>query len=152
MPRIKSPTAAPAARISARSAMLEQKCHIDAPVERVHLIILEPLLCTALNNKYICPCHGDQFINRIDCIPLPSQTAEVTATATVNGFFGRFRCPFQIFSERGGTLRVSYSGPSCAARSPQSAGHPVPPVRQCPEREVHLHPHGCGPILSKLLG
>ena len=43
----------------------------------------------------------DQFTKWVECIPLPSQTAEVTATAAVNEFFFRFGCPFQIFTDQG---------------------------------------------------
>ena len=35
------------------------------------------------------------------CLPLPSQTAEVTAQAVVNDFFSRFGYPFQILSDQG---------------------------------------------------
>ena len=51
----------------------------------------------------------DQFIKLLECIPLPSQTAEVTFMAPVNEFFPRFGCPFQIFTDRGGISRVSFS-------------------------------------------
>ena len=44
---------------------------------------------------------ADQFTKWVECIPLPSQTAEVTATAAVNDFFSRFGCPFQIFTDQG---------------------------------------------------
>ena len=37
----------------------------------------------------------------MEIIPLPSQTAEVTARAAVNEFFSRFGCPFHLFSDQG---------------------------------------------------
>jgi hypothetical protein len=43
----------------------------------------------------------DQFTKWVECIPLPSQTAEVTARAAVNEFFSRFGYPFQVFSDQG---------------------------------------------------
>ncbi|XP_033759516.1 uncharacterized protein K02A2.6-like [Pecten maximus] len=43
----------------------------------------------------------DQFSKRVECIPLPSQTAETTAEAAVNQFFSRFGYPFQIFTDQG---------------------------------------------------
>ena len=38
----------------------------------------------------------DQFNKQVECIPLPSQTAEVTTQAVVNGFFSRFGTSFEI--------------------------------------------------------
>ena len=43
----------------------------------------------------------DQFTKWVECVPLPSQTAEVTAKAVIDGFFSRFWYPFQIFSDQG---------------------------------------------------
>ena len=43
----------------------------------------------------------DQFTKWVECVPLPSQTAEVTAHAAVSEFFCRFGCPFQIFTDQG---------------------------------------------------
>ena len=43
----------------------------------------------------------DQFTKWVECIPLPSQTAEVTARALVNEFCSRFGFPFEIFSDQG---------------------------------------------------
>lgn len=34
-------------------------------------------------------------------MPLPSQTAEVTARAAINDFFSRFGYPFEIFTDKG---------------------------------------------------
>ena len=50
---------------------------------------LGPLPKTPRGNEYVFML-VDQFNNRVECIPLPSQTAEVTAQAVVNGFFSRF--------------------------------------------------------------
>nr|XP_022300865.1 uncharacterized protein LOC111109068 [Crassostrea virginica] len=42
----------------------------------------------------------DQLTKLVECIPLSSQTVEVTDTAAVNDFFSRFGCPFQIFTNQ----------------------------------------------------
>jgi hypothetical protein len=41
----------------------------------------------------------DQFTEWVECVPLPSQKAEVTAKATIDDFFSRFGFPFQIFTD-----------------------------------------------------
>lgn len=43
----------------------------------------------------------DQFTKWVECIALPSQTAEVTARAAVNEFFARFGFSFNIFTDQG---------------------------------------------------
>nr|XP_045589319.1 uncharacterized protein LOC123751269 [Procambarus clarkii] len=43
----------------------------------------------------------DQFTKWIECVPLPSQTAENTARAALDGFFTRFGYPFEIFTDQG---------------------------------------------------
>jgi hypothetical protein len=43
----------------------------------------------------------DHFTKWVECVPLPSKTAEVTASAAVTHFFARFGCPFQIFTDQG---------------------------------------------------
>ena len=74
--------------------------HAGAPMERVHLDLLGPLPVTKRNNSYILMM-VDQFTKWVECIPLPNQTAEVTAQAAVNEFFSRFGFPFQILTDRG---------------------------------------------------
>ena len=71
-----------------------------APVERVHIDFLGPLPKTASGNYYILMM-VDQFTKSVEIIPLPTQTAEVTARAAVNEFFMRFGCPFQLHSVKG---------------------------------------------------
>ncbi|XP_069189857.1 uncharacterized protein [Procambarus clarkii] len=41
------------------------------------------------------------FTKWIECVPLPSQTAEDTARAALDGFFTRFGYPFEIFTDQG---------------------------------------------------
>ena len=43
----------------------------------------------------------DSFTKWVECVPLPSQTAEMTARAAINGFFVRFGYPFEIFTDQG---------------------------------------------------
>jgi transposase InsO family protein len=74
--------------------------HARAHMERVHLDFLGPLPRTAKGNEYILVM-VDQFTKWVECIPLPSLTAEVTARAAVNEFFSRFGCPLQIHTDQG---------------------------------------------------
>ena len=74
--------------------------HSGIPMERVHLDFLGPLPKTKQGNQYILVI-VDQFTKWVECIPLPAQTAEVTARAAVNEFFSRFGCPLQIFTDQG---------------------------------------------------
>ena len=78
-----------------RAEML--KYHAGATMEWVHLDFWDPAPCS---NEYVLAMM-DQFTKWVECIPLPSQTAEVTATAAVNEFFSRFGCPYQISRTRG---------------------------------------------------
>ncbi|MCW4335780.1 MAG: RNase H-like domain-containing protein [Candidatus Thiodiazotropha endolucinida] len=71
-----------------------------APMERVHLDFLGPLPKTQNGNEYILMM-VDQFTKWVECIPLPTQTAEETARAAVDNFFSRFGFPFQVFSDQG---------------------------------------------------
>ncbi|XP_056003459.1 uncharacterized protein LOC130046578 [Ostrea edulis] len=82
----------------ARAEMI--KYHAGAPMERVHLDFLGPLPRTDSGNEYVLVM-VDQFTKWVECVPLPSQTAEVTASAAVNQFFARFGCPFQVFTDQG---------------------------------------------------
>ena len=69
------------------------------PMERVHLDFMGLLPKTKSGNEYILMM--DQFTKWTECIPLPLQTAEVTAQSAVNEFFSRFGYPFEIFSDQG---------------------------------------------------
>lgn len=74
--------------------------HAGAPMERVHIDFLGPLPETSSGNTNILVMI-DQFTKWVEIVPLPSQTAEVTAKAAVNEFFTRFGCPFSIHSDQG---------------------------------------------------
>jgi transposase InsO family protein len=71
-----------------------------APMERVHIDFMGPLPKTPRGNEHILMM-VDQFTKWVECVPLPSQSAEVTARAAVNTFFSRFGCPLQIHSDQG---------------------------------------------------
>jgi hypothetical protein len=57
-------------------------------MERVHLNFIGPLPRTERGNEHILMM-VDQFTKWVECIPLPSQSAEETARAAVNQFFSR---------------------------------------------------------------
>ena len=77
-----------------------QSYQAGAPMERVHLDFLGPLPVTPRGNEYILVM-VDQFTKWMEVVPLPSQTAEVTAKAAIDGFFARFGYPFEIFTDQG---------------------------------------------------
>lgn len=70
------------------------------PMERIHIDFLGPLPKTHQGNEHILMV-VDQFTKWVECIPLPSQTAEVTAKALVDCVFSRFGVPFQLHSDQG---------------------------------------------------
>lgn len=82
----------------ARGEMI--KYHAGLPMERVHLDFLGPLPKSEQGNEYVLMM-VDQFTKWVECIPLPSQTAEETAKAAVNQLFSRFGTPLEIFTDRG---------------------------------------------------
>ncbi len=82
------------------------------PMERVHLDFLGPLPQTAQGNEYVLMM-VDQFTKWVECIALPSQTAEVTAQAAVNQFFARFGCPFKLQTDRGSNFESKLFASVC---------------------------------------
>lgn len=74
--------------------------HAGVPMERVHLDFLGPLPKTKNGNEHILVM-VDQYTKWVECVPLPSQTAEITARAAVDQFFSRFGIPLQIHTDRG---------------------------------------------------
>ena len=71
-----------------------------APMERVHIDFIGPLPKTERGNEH-CLMMVDQFTKWVECVPLPSQIAEVMARAAIDEFFSRFGCPLQLFSDQG---------------------------------------------------
>ena len=70
------------------------------PMERVHIDFIGPLPKTERGNEH-CLVMVDQFTKWVECVPLPSQKAEVTARAAIDEFFSRFGFPLQLFSDQG---------------------------------------------------
>ena len=71
-----------------------------APMERVHIDFLGPLPKTSRGNEHVLMM-VDQFTKWVECIPVPNQSAELTARTAVDHFFSRFGMPFQVFSDQG---------------------------------------------------
>lgn len=97
-----------------KHAKWEMTCyHSGVPMERVHIDFLGPLPRTAQNNQYILMA-VDQFTKWVECIPVPTQTAEETAKAIVNQFFSRFGIPFEILTDRGSNFESALFTELCA--------------------------------------
>ncbi|MEW8546441.1 MAG: DDE-type integrase/transposase/recombinase, partial [Candidatus Thiodiazotropha sp.] len=75
---------------------------------------LGPLPKTERGNEHILMI-VDQFTKWVECIPLPSQSAELTAQAVVNDFFSRFGYPFQILSDQGRNFESKLFSALCEA-------------------------------------
>ncbi|MEW8315842.1 MAG: DDE-type integrase/transposase/recombinase, partial [Candidatus Thiodiazotropha endolucinida] len=91
-----------------------QEYQASAPMERVHLDFLGPLPKTPRGNEHVLMM-VDQFTKWVECVPLPSQTAEVTAKAAVDSFFSRFGYPFQIFTDQGRNFESKLFSALCEA-------------------------------------
>ena len=85
-----------------------------APLERVHIDFLGPLPKTDRGNEHILMI-VDQFTKWVECIPLPNQTAEMTAQAIIRDFFTRFGYPFQILSDQGRNFESKLFSALCEA-------------------------------------
>ena len=73
--------------------------HAGAPMERIHIDFIGPLPKTKRCKEH-CLMMVDQFTKWVECVPLPSKKADVTATAAIEAFFTRFGYPFQIHSDQ----------------------------------------------------
>ena len=80
--------------------------HAGLPMEKVHLDFIGPLPATLRGNHHILVI-VDQFTKWVECIPLPNQTAEVTAKAAIDNFFARFGCAAQIVTDQGTNFESS---------------------------------------------
>ena len=90
----------------ARAEML--KYHAGAPMERVHLDFLGPLPRSARGNVFVLVM-VDQFTKWVECIHLPFQTAEVTATRRAMVSTLLLGAPSRFSWTRGGISRASFS-------------------------------------------
>ena len=61
------------------------------------------------NDEHIFMMAVDQFTKWVECIPLPSQTANEMARAAVREFFSRFGYPSRYLPIRVGILRAASS-------------------------------------------
>lgn len=66
------------------------------------------------NNTYFLMM-VDQFTKWVECIPLPTQSAEVTARAAINEFFSKFGYPLQIFTDQGTNFTIQLFSNICEA-------------------------------------
>ena len=82
------------------------------PMEKVHIDFVGPLPRSRSGNEYILVMI-DQFTRWLECIPLPSQGAEVTARAAVNEFFTRFGYPLKLVSDQGANFESSLFKAMC---------------------------------------
>jgi hypothetical protein len=92
-----------------------------------------PLPLTPRGNEHIVMI-VDHFTKWVECIPLPSQTGEVTARAAVNGFFSRFGFPFEIFSDQGRNFDGKLFTAMCEAVHIHTAR--TTPYRPCANGQV----------------
>ena len=107
--------------------------HAGAPMERVHLDFLGPLPRTERGNGY-CLVMVDQFTKWVECVPLPSQTAEITAQAAVNECFARFGYPFEVFTVQGRNFESKLFTAICELLQIHKAG--TTPYRPSANRQV----------------
>ena len=56
----------------------------------------------------------DQFTKWVECIPLPTQTAEETAWIAVDLFSSRFEYPFLVFSDQGRSFESKLFAELCS--------------------------------------
>jgi transposase InsO family protein len=96
--------------VSTRHPMLSY--HAGSSMELVHLDFIGPLSRTERGNEHILMM-VDQFTKWVECIPLPSQSAEETPRDAVNQFFSRFGCPFQVFIDQGRNFESSLFREMC---------------------------------------
>ncbi|VDI28768.1 Hypothetical predicted protein [Mytilus galloprovincialis] len=83
--------------VSRTMSKIKDKYHWYNMTKDINLFVLS---CDTCNKNKKASRHN-QFTKWTECIPLPSQTAEVTAQAAINEFFTRFGYPFQLFSDQG---------------------------------------------------
>jgi len=86
--------------------------HAGAPLEKVHMDFLGPLPKTKEGNEFVLVL-VDNFTKWVECYPLASQTAEVTARTVVNEFFSRFGYPLEIITDQGRNFESSLFKEMC---------------------------------------
>ena len=101
--------------------------HVERPLQRIAMDILEPLPETEQGNKYILVI-GDYFTKWKETYPLPNMEAMTVARHLVGEFLCRFGIPEQLHSDQG---RNFESGVIKAAG-----------VRKIRTTPYHPHSHG----------
>lgn len=89
-------------------------------MERIHIDFIGPLPKIRNGNQH-CLMMVDQFTKWVECIPLPSQKAGVTAKAAIDRFFSRFGYPLQLFSDQGRNFESDLFEALCKALHIQKA-------------------------------
>ena len=125
-----------------------QEYQTGAPMERVHIGFLGPLPKTPRGNEYVLMM-VDQFTKWVECVPLPSQTAGVTAKAAVDGFFARFGYPFQIFTDQGRNFESKLFTALCEALEIHKAR--TTPYTPSANGQVERYTDGCSQMLHQRL-
>lgn len=74
--------------------------HAGIPMEKVHIDFIGPLPKSKKGNEHILVI-SDNFTKWSECIPVPNQSAELTARTTVNEFCTRFGFPSEIITDQG---------------------------------------------------
>ena len=92
----------------------------------------------------------DQFTKWVECIPLPTQTAEETARAAVDHFFSRLGLPFQVFSDQGRCFESKLFGELCKVLHIHKARTtPYRPSANMPGREIQQNSYGCSAVIYR---
>ena len=74
--------------------------HVGAPLERVHLDVMGPLVRSEKGNKLILLI-VDQFTKWVEICPIPEQSAETTVKNFFESFICRFGVPLQVHTDQG---------------------------------------------------
>ena len=73
---------------------------MGAPLERIAVDVLGPLLVSEKGNKYLLIV--DDYVTKwVEAYSLENQRAEVVAEVLVKGFISRFDIPMQMHSDQG---------------------------------------------------
>ena len=74
--------------------------HAGSPMERAHLDVLGPFNKFLRIAKYVLGM-VDQFTKWLECVPLPDQSAEITAIYAIDEFLCCFGMPLTIHTDQG---------------------------------------------------
>ena len=114
-----------------------------------YIDFLGPLPKTPRGNEHILMM-VDQFTKWVECVPLPSQTAEVTAKAAIDGFFSRFGYPFQIFPDQGRNFESKLFTALCDALEIHKARTtPYRASSKWSSRTIQQNFDGCGQMFHQ---